>query len=109
MEGTTCERTGTLAPAKAPLRMLGGGSAPHQRSVRDRDRQDWGSWGRQSKEGNWVGGLVSGLSWRASRGFEEGRSGLSRVARGEGVDCRGIRSGGGGCGGCGRRRRGGKR
>lgn len=109
MEGTTCEwRTGPLASPKSPfvviwVKLLRGVSASHQRSLLDGDWEDRGSRSGQGKEGNWVGGLVAGLSWRTSGGFLERRaSRLRREASGGGVDCRGIRRGGRGSGGCGR-------
>lgn len=83
------------------VKLLRGVSASQQRCLWDGEREDRGPRGGQVQEGNWVRGMVAGMSWRTCRGLVERRGrGLSREAGRDSVDCRGIRSGGGGCGGC---------
>lgn len=82
MEGTTCERrTGPLVATKSPCREIlvklpGGVSASHHRSLLHGDREDGGSKTRQVQEGNGIRGLVAGLSCGTNRGFLQRRSRL---------------------------------
>lgn len=86
MERTTCiGTTRSLAPTIPPsvpilVALVRAVSALRKRSLWDGGRENWGTSGREVEEGYRSRGLVTGLSWRTSRGLAERRG---REARGD--------------------------